>query len=51
MIHTAERVQTQINAQTVTMFIIPGIDEQTVFEAQTKKEIGVGPSVRTASAS
>lgn len=36
-----DRIQTQINAQTVTMFIAMGVREGTRFEARTKKEIGV----------
>jgi mRNA-decapping enzyme subunit 2 len=33
-------IKTQINAQEVTMFIVKDIDESTVFETQTRKEIG-----------
>lgn len=40
-INPKEFHQTQISAQTVTMFIVGGIDEGTVFETQTRKEIGV----------
>lgn len=39
-----DRIQTQINAQTVTMFIAMGVEEGTRFEARTKKEIGVSGS-------
>lgn len=44
-VNEKDRIQTQINAQMVTMFIAPGVDEEgTVFEAQTRKEIGVSTS-------
>jgi len=36
-----DRIQTQIAAQVVTMFIVGGIDENTSFETQTRMEIGV----------
>lgn len=36
-----DKIQTQIAAQTVTMFLVGGIDENTIFETQTRKEIGV----------
>lgn len=36
-----DRIQTQINAQTVTMFVAMGVWEGTRFGARTKKEIGV----------
>jgi mRNA-decapping enzyme subunit 2 len=41
-INAVDNIQTQINAQVVTMFIVKDIHESTVFEAQTRKEIGVG---------
>jgi mRNA-decapping enzyme subunit 2 len=41
MINPKDNVKTQINAQTVTMFIVGGIDESTRFETQTRNEIGV----------
>ncbi|RXK34654.1 hypothetical protein M231_08089 [Tremella mesenterica] len=37
---SADKVTTQVNAQSVTMFIVKDIDESTVFEAQTRMEIG-----------
>lgn len=40
-----DHIKTQINSQIVTMFIAPGIDESTKFEAQTRKEIGVSTSL------
>lgn len=45
LINPKDKVQTQISAQTVTMFLVKGIDEKTVFETQTRKEIGVSPAV------
>lgn len=33
-------IKTQVNAQDITMFLVLGIDESTVFETQTRKEIG-----------
>lgn len=33
-------IKTQISAQEVTMFLAKGVDESTVFETQTRKEIG-----------
>jgi mRNA-decapping enzyme subunit 2 len=44
LINPKDKVQTQISAQTVTMFLVKGIDEKTVFETQTRKEIGVSTS-------
>lgn len=44
LINPKDKVQTQISAQTVTMFLVKGIDEKTVFETQTRKEIGVSAS-------
>ena len=41
MINKKDSIVTQVNAQTITMFIVKGIDEGTVFETQTRKEIGV----------
>lgn len=41
MVNSKDRITTQISAQTITMFIVKGIDEATVFETQTRKEIGV----------
>ncbi|ODN96275.1 hypothetical protein I350_08286 [Cryptococcus amylolentus CBS 6273] len=40
MVKSEDRIQTHINAQEVTMFIVGGIDEGTVFETQTRHEIG-----------
>jgi mRNA-decapping enzyme subunit 2 len=40
-VNPKDRIQTQISAQTVTMFMAKDIDENTVFKTQTKKEIGV----------
>ncbi|TYJ51827.1 hypothetical protein B9479_007585 [Cryptococcus floricola] len=40
MVKSDDRIQTHINAQEVTMFIVGGIDEGTVFETQTRHEIG-----------
>ncbi|WVQ76148.1 hypothetical protein IAR50_005799 [Cryptococcus sp. DSM 104548] len=40
MVKSEDRIQTHINAQEVTMFIVGGIDESTVFETQTRHEIG-----------
>ncbi|WRT63811.1 uncharacterized protein IL334_000736 [Kwoniella shivajii] len=36
----ADKIKTHINAQEVTMFIVKGIDEATVFKTQTRNEIG-----------
>lgn len=33
-------IKTQVNAQDITMFLVLGIDESTVFQTQTRKEIG-----------
>jgi len=44
MVNPKDRITTQISAQTITMFIVKGIDEATVFETQTRKEIGVSSS-------
>jgi mRNA-decapping enzyme subunit 2 len=49
MINPKDIVKTQINAQMVTMFIVGGIDEETVFITQTRKEIGVGSGMRSCS--
>ncbi|WWD22542.1 hypothetical protein CI109_107035 [Kwoniella shandongensis] len=46
MIHSSDKIKTHINAQEVTMFIIKGIDEATVFETQTRNEIGAIEWVR-----
>lgn len=40
LINPADNIQTQISAQSVTMFIVKDIDESTVFETQTRNEIG-----------
>ncbi|ORX34807.1 hypothetical protein BD324DRAFT_604335 [Kockovaella imperatae] len=40
MINKKDSIQTQVNAQTITMFIVMGIDENTTFQTQTRKEIG-----------
>jgi len=40
-VNPKDRIQTQISAQTVTMFMAKDIDENTVFKTQTRKEIGV----------
>ncbi|EJT47348.1 deadenylation-dependent decapping-related protein [Trichosporon asahii var. asahii CBS 2479] len=40
LINEDDFIKTQVNAQEITMFIVPGIDESTVFETQTRKEIG-----------
>ncbi|WWC58153.1 uncharacterized protein I303_100688 [Kwoniella dejecticola CBS 10117] len=40
LIHEPDKIKTHINAQEVTMFIVKGIDENTVFETQTRNEIG-----------
>ncbi|RSH81437.1 mRNA-decapping enzyme subunit 2 [Saitozyma podzolica] len=45
-INAVDNIQTQINAQVVTMFIVKDIHESTVFEAQTRKEIGAIEWVR-----
>ena len=42
MVDAVDNIQTQINAQVVTMFVVKGVPEDTVFEAQTRMEIGVG---------
>ena len=41
LINPADNIQTQISAQSVTMYIVKDIDESTVFETQTRNEIGV----------
>lgn len=41
MVNADDKIKTYINAQEVTMFIVPGIDEATEFETQTRHEIGV----------
>lgn len=41
LINPSHKVQTQVNAQVVTMFLVKGVDEKTVFETQTRMEIGV----------
>ena len=41
LIKKQDSIQTQVNAQTITMFIVKDIDENTTFQTQTKKEIGV----------
>lgn len=41
MVKPDDKIKTHINAQEVTMFIVPGIDEATEFETQTRHEIGV----------
>ncbi|KAK8845593.1 hypothetical protein IAR55_006309 [Kwoniella newhampshirensis] len=46
LIQTNDKIKTHINAQEVTMFIIKGIDENTVFETQTRNEIGAIEWVR-----
>ncbi|WWC66798.1 uncharacterized protein I206_100704 [Kwoniella pini CBS 10737] len=48
MIHEPDKIKTHINAQEVTMFIVKGIDESTVFETQTRNEIGAIDWVRLA---
>ncbi|WWC85845.1 uncharacterized protein L201_000712 [Kwoniella dendrophila CBS 6074] len=40
LINPVDKIKTHINAQEVTMFIIKGIDESTIFETQTRNEIG-----------
>lgn len=40
MVNPDDKIKTYINAQEVTMFIVPGIDEATEFETQTRHEIG-----------
>jgi mRNA-decapping enzyme subunit 2 len=40
-INEQDQIQTHINSQHVTMFIVPGVPEATLFEAQTRNEIGV----------
>jgi mRNA-decapping enzyme subunit 2 len=40
LINIKDSIKTQINTQEVTMFLVGGIDESTVFETQTRKEIG-----------
>ncbi|OWZ52898.1 mRNA-decapping enzyme subunit 2 [Cryptococcus neoformans c45] len=40
MVKPDDKIKTHINAQEVTMFIVPGIDEATEFETQTRHEIG-----------
>lgn len=40
LIQPEDFVKTQVNTQDITMFIVKGIDEATVFETQTRKEIG-----------
>lgn len=47
MINPSDSIQTHINAQKVTMFIVLGVDEATVFETQTRMEIGVSRKVLT----
>lgn len=42
MVNPDDKIKTYISAQEVTMFIVPGIDEATEFETQTRHEIGVG---------
>ena len=41
LINVKDKIQTQVNAQVVTMFMVNAIDEQTVFATQTRMEIGV----------
>ncbi|WVW81843.1 hypothetical protein I302_103841 [Kwoniella bestiolae CBS 10118] len=48
MIHPTDKIKTHINAQEVTMFIVKGIDENTVFKTQTRNEIGAIEWVRLA---
>ncbi|KIY30842.1 mRNA-decapping enzyme subunit 2 [Cryptococcus gattii E566] len=40
MVNPDDKIKTYISAQEVTMFIVPGIDEATEFETQTRHEIG-----------
>ncbi|WVF65939.1 hypothetical protein IAT40_000677 [Kwoniella sp. CBS 6097] len=46
LIDPADKIKTHINAQEVTMFIIKGIDEGTIFKTQTRNEIGAIEWVR-----
>ncbi|WVQ93571.1 hypothetical protein IAU59_000646 [Kwoniella sp. CBS 9459] len=46
LIDPADKIKTHINAQEVTMFIINGIDEGTIFKTQTRNEIGAIEWVR-----
>ncbi|ORY20476.1 Dcp2, box A domain-domain-containing protein [Naematelia encephala] len=46
LINERDVMQTQINAQTVTMFIVGGIDEDTAFLTETRNEIGAIEWVR-----
>ncbi|WVQ62674.1 uncharacterized protein L199_000821 [Kwoniella botswanensis] len=48
LIHPTDKIKTHINAQEVTMFIVKGIDENTVFKTQTRNEIGAIEWVRLA---
>jgi len=45
LINPIDNIQTQVNAQMVTMFIVKDIDEDTVFETQTRMEIGVSSRI------
>ncbi|OCF40735.1 hypothetical protein I317_05430 [Kwoniella heveanensis CBS 569] len=46
LIDPSDKIKTHINAQEVTMFIIKGIDEGTIFKTQTRNEIGAIEWVR-----
>lgn len=45
MLNPKAKYQTYVNAQSVTMFFVTGVDENTKFAPKTRMEIGVSLAV------